>query len=317
MGDRKKGTIPDLKIGVILNVSDIYSLIMLAFLTILLIYFYQSFKDVTDYIFLNILISFWILSIATINEKFKAGRIFILFQRIAIVPIIFYIYMVSLELLPYVNPYDIDSALIQIDKWIFGVNPTQWVYQFSSPLITEILQISYWLFFLLIFINGIELHIRKKDEEFRRFASIIMFSFYLTYILYMIFPAIGPRFTLHDFFTINSDLPGLFLTEILREQINAGAGLVGNMIDPAAEVNRDCMPSGHTALTIINIYLAFLFRSRLKYIITIIGIGIIISTIYLRYHYAIDILAGILTAIVILLFEPKLYKWLGKIKNKY
>lgn len=318
MADSKKEqkeTLLNFKIGETLSVSDIYTLTMLAFLTILQLYYYQSFKDVTDYIFLNALISFWIISIATINERFRAGRIFILFQRLAIVPIIFYIYMLSLELLPHVNPNDIDSTLIEIDRWLFGTDPTQWIYQFANPLLTEILQISYWLFFLLIFLNGIELHIKNKDMEFVRFASIVMFSFYLTYILYMIFPAVGPRFTLHDFSAISTELPGLFFTETIRDQINAGAGLVGNFSDPAAEVNRDCMPSGHTALTIINIYLAFVYSSRFRYLIAIIGIGIIVSTVYLRYHYVIDILAGILTAVLILIFEPKTYSWISKIKK--
>jgi membrane-associated phospholipid phosphatase len=304
------------KIGEVLSVGDIYSLIMLVFLTFLLFYYYQSFKNVTDYIFLNTLILFWIISISTINEKFRAGRIFVLFQRLSIVPIIFYIYMLSLELLPYINPNDIDKILIDIDLFLFRVNPTQWIYQFSNPILTEMLQVAYWLFFLLLFINGIELHITKRDQQFNRFAAIIMFSFYLTYILYMIFPAIGPRFTLHDFSLLSSELPGLFLTEFLREQINAGAGIVGNVSDPAAIVNRDCMPSGHTALTIINIYLAFQFRTRMRYMILIIGICIIISTIYLRYHYVVDILAGILTAILILIIEPKLNRWLSRIKMK-
>jgi membrane-associated phospholipid phosphatase len=316
MSSSKKEKLLDFKIGEILNVSDIYTIIMLGFLTLLLVYYFQSFRDVTDYIFLNALIFFWIISIGAINERFRAGRIFFLFQRLSIVPIIFYIYMLSLELLPHVNPNDIDQVLIYIDRWLFGVDPTIWVFQFANPVLTEILQVSYWLFFLLIFINGIELHLKKQDNQFKRFAAMVMFAFYLTYILYMIFPAIGPRFTLHDFASISTELPGLLFTEILREQINAGAGLVGTIADPAAEVNRDCMPSGHTALTIINIYLAFHFRTRFRYPIAIIGICIIISTVYLRYHYVVDIIAGILTAILVIILEPMIYKWLDKAKER-
>ncbi len=312
-----KEALLNFRIAEILGVRDIYSLIMLAFLTVLLLIYFQSLSNATDYILLNFLIAFWIISIAAINKKFEIRSIFLLFQRLSVIPIIFYIYMVTLELLPYINPNDIDIVLIEIDKWIFGVNPTEWIYQFSSPLLTEILQVSYGLFFVLIIINGIELHITNRNSEFNRFITIIMFSFYLTYILYLIFPAIGPRFTLHDFSLLSTELPGLYFTEIIRIQINAGAGLTVLVDDPAVIVNRDCMPSGHTALTIINIYLAFIFKTRFRYAILVIGIGVIISTIYLRYHYVIDVLAGILTAVLILILEPKISNYIHNIKQKF
>lgn len=305
------------KIGEILTVADVYTLFMIALYSVFLIILYQSIKDVTDYLFLNALIAFWIISIGTINSKFEAGRLFLLFQRLAIVPIIFYIYMLTHIILPKINTKILDGFFIQLDQYLFGLNPTEWIYQFSSPLLTEILQIFYWLFFFLIFINGIELHISKKDRQFKDFASMIMFSFYLTYILYIIFPVIGPRFTLHDFFILDQELPGLFFTEIIREQINAGAGLTGSETDPAALVNRDCMPSGHTALSIINTFLAFRYSTKFRWIILIVSIGIIISTIYLRYHYAIDVIAGIVTALLILIFEPQLRTFIKSIKDKY
>ena len=314
---RKKDPLVNFKIGEILTVADVYTLFMIALYSVFLIIFYQSTKDVTDYLFLNALIAFWIISIGTINSKYEAGRLFLLFQRLAIVPIIFYIYMLTHIILPKMNPKILDGFFIQLDQYIFGFNPTEWIYQFSSPVLTEILQIFYWLFFFLIFINGIELHINKKDRQFRDFASMIMFSFYLTYILYIIFPVIGPRFTLHDFFMLDQELPGLFFTELIREQINAGAGLTGTEADPAAIVNRDCMPSGHTALSIINTFLAFKFSTRFRWFILIVSIGIIFSTIYLRYHYAIDVIAGIATALFILIFEPQLRAIIKKIKDKY
>jgi hypothetical protein len=33
--------------------------------------------------------------------------------------------------------------------WVFGVDPTEWLLQFSHPFITEVLQIAYTLFYFL------------------------------------------------------------------------------------------------------------------------------------------------------------------------
>jgi len=47
---------------------------------------------------------------------------------------------------------DYDDWLIAADRWIFGVNPTEWLAQFSHPALTELLQIAYTLFYVFFLI---------------------------------------------------------------------------------------------------------------------------------------------------------------------
>ena len=65
---------------------------------------------------------------------------------------------------------------------------------------------------------------------------------------------------------------------------------------------RDCFPSGHTEIPLITLWLAYRFKRRLFWVYLPIVMGLVCSTVYLRYHYVIDVIAGMaLAGIVILL----------------
>jgi membrane-associated phospholipid phosphatase len=212
-----------------------------------------------------------------------------------------------------VNPHDYDKILIDWDMAIFGVHPTVWLSQFANPVLTEYFQFSYMMFYVLPFVLGIEFTLRNLDDKFFEFARIIIFGFFLSYLLYFFMPAIGPRFTLHDFSMLNTELPGLALTNFFRDLVNAGGGVMPDTVNPAAIVNRDCMPSGHTMMTFLTILLAFKFKSKYKWIVAVIGFSLIFATVYLRYHYVVDVVAGIAFALLTIWIEPKIEILLRKI----
>lgn len=151
------------------------------------------------------------------------------------------------------------------------------------------------------------------------FTRGIAFCYFISYVAYFIMPAIGPRFTLHEFNSINTELPGVFLTPWIRELIDVGGGIARGITDPQVVVNRDCMPSGHTMMTMVNIYFGLRNRSRFRYVFLLIGGSLIISTVYLRYHYAVDVIVGVLMAAIFLPLEPKVNKlikmWISESKS--
>jgi membrane-associated phospholipid phosphatase len=222
---------------------------------------------------------------------------------------ILFIYGQVQEFISILNPVLYDEYLIEIDRFLFGTDPTVFLSDYSHPLLTEYLQITYFSFYLLPVIHGAELLIKKDVQKFDNFASIVLFTFYLSYLLYLYFPAVGPRFFLHDFGLLNQELPGVFLTEYLREMINAGGGIPENAINPLLYVYRDCMPSGHTMITLITISMVFINKSKFRYIILIIGISLIFATVYLRYHYVIDLLVGLALSLPIIIFRNVFFEY--------
>ena len=188
---------------------------------------------------------------------------------------------------------DYDYIFIEVDRWIFGTDPTHLLYQISNPLLTELLQIIYGMFYLLPILLGLFL-LRKKRFVAMDFAVFsIVYGFLLSYLGYFTLPGIGPRFTLHDFTTINEQLPGIFFTNFLRELVNVGESIPSGTPNPAEVVQRDIFPSGHTMITLIVIFLSVRLKSRSRYFFVPVGSLLIFSTVYLWYHYVIDLAGGL------------------------
>jgi len=210
-----------------------------------------------------------------------------------IVPVILLTFKQLYFMVKPIRVYDYDYLFIEIDRWIFGADPTHLLHQIANPVLTELLQIVYGSFYLLPILLGLFL-VRKKRYVAMDFAVfIIIYGFYLSYLGYFILPGIGPRFTLHDFNTINEQLPGLFLTNFLRELVNAGESIPSGTLNPGDVVQRDIFPSGHTMMTLIVMFLSVRLKSRSRYFFVPVGTLLIFSTVYLWYHYVIDLIGGL------------------------
>lgn len=235
-------------------------------------------------------------------------------RKIYIVPLNYPMYLHTQILVPKLNTALFDTELINIDFAIFGFHPTQALQSIATPILTEYLQICYVLFYLLHLIFVSETIIVKDMDKLNKFGRIIIFSYFVSYLGYFAFPAIGPRFTLHDFAQTDIELPGIALTPALREFVNVGGGIEPGTTNPADTVNRDCMPSGHTMMTVQNMILAWVFGLRMRWFLTIIGTSLVFSTVYLRYHYVIDVIVGIALALLMLWLEPRVQSWLKRKK---
>jgi membrane-associated phospholipid phosphatase len=209
---------------------------------------------------------------------------------------------------------DYDQLLIRLDRMLFGINPTQWLASFSNPCMTELLQIAYSLFYAIFLIIGLELYRNSDPSRFRTFRFTIAYGFLLSYIGYLALPSVGPRFTLHDFSKIGSELPGLFVTPALRWFVNIFESIQPGMSSSVAQASaqRDVFPSGHTMLTIVAVALAYRYALKVRRYLLVLGLLLIIGTVYLRYHYVVDLLAGALLGVFCLLTANRIYKSFGK-----
>ncbi|MEW6511110.1 MAG: phosphatase PAP2 family protein [Bacteroidota bacterium] len=204
---------------------------------------------------------------------------------------------------------DYDDWLILADRWLFGVDPTQWLTQYATPWVTEILQIAYTLFYALFILIGLELYRKKTMDLFHFFMFTCVYGFFISYLGYFFLPAVGPRFTLHDFSALNHDLPGVYLTPYLRWFVNFGGSVpMGVPNDVAlAGTQRDVFPSGHTMMTLVLMYLSLRYKIQMRWFVAVTGSLLIIATVYQRYHYVIDLIGGAVCMIICVLTTARLY----------
>lgn len=229
----------------------------------------------------------------------RSNRVIRLFTQWYSIPLIFLTFKEMYLMVHPINPHDLDYVLIKLDRMIFGTDPTAVLDKIATPGLTEFLQICYSSFYLLWIILGIDLLREHNERGFLFFLFALMLGFYTSYAGYLFVPAIGPRFTLYNFAKLNEQLPGLYLTPILRGIINSGESIT-DVARAAALAQRDCFPSGHTEMTLITIAMAIRYRAKSAMIIIPLGAGLIFATIYMRYHYGVDVIAGALVGIFVL-----------------
>ena len=189
-----------------------------------------------------------------------------------------------------VNPHDKDAWLMAFDHRLFGFHPTVALERFATPLLSDVLTFCYALYYFHPIILGGLLYADDRRagrtgqaRTFRRFAFVIVAVFYVSYVGYFLVPAVGPRFTL----THAGPLPR-----------GAVARSIDSTLDFLERNKRDCFPSGHT-MVVTTVLIEAARRSRKTFLGFLpFAIGLVAATVYGRYHYVADVMAGMTLAIV-------------------
>jgi hypothetical protein len=207
---------------------------------------------------------------------------------------------------------DYDALLIAADRWLFGADPTVWMARFAHPYLTELLQVAYTSFYFLFILLGVELYRRPSLGDFHVFMFTCVYGFFLSFFGYFLLPSVGPRFTLHDFAALDSELPGVLFTPALRWLVNAGGSipLHASAAAAMAAVQRDAFPSGHVMMTLVLMVVARGTRARVTPFLYTAGCLLIVATVYQRYHYVVDLLAGVAFMALCLATVRPLYRFL-------
>ena len=202
------------------------------------------------------------------------------------------------DLTPLIRHDVVDAALIAIDHRLLHVDAAVWMGQFGSPWLTRIMVFCYLSYFFAPAILASLIYWADRRQLFRDFLVSLCVVTLLGYSGYLLVPAVGPYIFQAALFP--ERLPGRGLDSTLS---------VISTIDALKGYARDCFPSLHTAHT--TVVLAFAWRfSRVAFAIYLpIALGLYVSTIYLRMHYAIDVAAGFAVATIAVGLGPRLERW--------
>jgi membrane-associated phospholipid phosphatase len=196
----------------------------------------------------------------------------------------------------YAQP-DITQALYRWDLALFRVEPTVLAQRFSQPFLTDFLTICYWLFYVTPPLLGLLLYRKGMRREFRETLLSIVICLYLGYAGYVLWPASAPRLVIGDQY--GAPLHGLWP---LLDQSRAATKAI-----PLTSMGA--FPSLHCAVALLAMLLAWRHLRWFFPIQLVVGTGLIVGTIYLRHHWAVDILAGFVLTFASLWFGPRLERW--------
>jgi membrane-associated phospholipid phosphatase len=188
-----------------------------------------------------------------------------------------------------------DYTLAHWDLTMWKVDPVFWLSSMQSRFAVEFLQAVYTMFLPGSIALGIVLWFRRSREEFRLGTFAIALTFLVSYLGYLLLPARGPRFM--EYASQYPPLQGLWAFHYFQ-----------HALDKLEGAQYDCFPSGHVAVVLVGCWIARRISAPVFYTFAAFAACITFSTVYLRYHYVIDVIFGMALAIVVIAAAPLVYR---------
>jgi membrane-associated phospholipid phosphatase len=203
----------------------------------------------------------------------------------------------------------LDPFFMRLEAGIFGLQPSlAFMDRVPHLAVSELFYAAYFSYYLMIVGVGLALFYRNRDQFFH-YISIVSFVFYVCYLIYIFTPVMGPR---------------IFFREIVDYQLPADVQPAVPPVFPAVvqagtfykimawiyhrfETPGAAFPSSHVAIAITTVWFSFLYLRGFRWVHLVVVILLCVSTVYCRYHYVVDVLAGTLTAALLIPVGNRLY----------
>jgi len=191
-----------------------------------------------------------------------------------------------------------DDLLIAADRAILGGDLSVLLQPVITPFLAAFLYVAYSTYYFLPLVLGGFLWSQDVAAA-RRYIFTLTACFYVSYAGYFTIPAYGPRTALSD----RNRVP-LETSPIARA--------ISRTINQLEETKLDAFPSGHTMIATAVLVVAWRRLRKLFWFLLPIAILLIVSTMYCRYHYLVDVLAGIVLAFATVPLGDRLYDGLTR-----
>lgn len=177
-----------------------------------------------------------------------------------------------------------DGFLIQFDFNLAGVHPSVWLAQFATPALTDFMAFSYMTYFLYLVILPAILLVARERLAFWTVMVSAAIAHNSVYAISILFPVESPYFSLAALQT--KPLSGGIFTATI------------GLIEHFGRVHGAAFPSAHVAGSTVAVLAARRFRPWLFWIFLPFYLSMCVATVYGRYHFVADVLAGIVVGAV-------------------
>jgi membrane-associated phospholipid phosphatase len=192
-----------------------------------------------------------------------------------------------------------DDILIAADRALLGVDIAVWMERFVSPLANSYFALAYASYYLFGLTLVVLLWILRRPDA-RRFVFTIVLAYHVSFAGYFTLPALGPRFTMADRLTVSvHDTP-------VSKAVDAA-------LNDIEHTKYDTFPSGHTMIPVATLLVAWKRLRKAFWLLLPVAVSIVIATVYCRYHYVVDLIAGVALAVAVVPLGDRLYdRWMAR-----
>lgn len=175
----------------------------------------------------------------------------------------------------------LEHALIGWDRIVLNDWGVRAAVERLGPLLPTILELAYLVVYAVPPLAIAYFYLRRERRRLEDFLFPFLLGTLTTYALLPYFPSEGPRVVF-----AGADLPAY---ETVFHRLNL-------WILDTGDIRSSVFPSGHVTVAFSAAFamlLALPDRRRVGWILMVIGVLVLVDTVYGRYHYAADGLAGL------------------------
>lgn len=178
-----------------------------------------------------------------------------------------------------------DELMISLDNLFFGQTLPLYIQHWISPTLTWLMESAYLHFYYLLPIGSLlYFYWYEQDEKFIQLRKGIIYTLVGGFCSYFLLPVKGPIDFIPELFSVPLNMTG----EIVYDAVNS------------FRFAYDCFPSLHTAIPWVTLLITWRWHAEpIRFVILAMTLAITLSTLYLRYHYGFDVIAGLIWAIMV------------------
>lgn len=216
------------------------------------------------------------------------GRLFLLWA-----PLIFFwwAYLWAKKTLHSIHPPD-----RRLDEWLIDVEarlgqPSLWWARRGNRATHELFNAFYFSYYFYTPAVAIYLHLTERLSQMQAMTAAVCLGYLVSYTLFALLPAVGPRWSLCDEGLLSSreqELQGFGLTRFINWMMYRGPAHKGG-----------AMPSSHSSTAVIFIIWSFRAWDGPGLVIALfLVLGMWVGSVYGRYHFVTDLLVGALLGLL-------------------
>lgn len=190
---------------------------------------------------------------------------------------------------------NLDPLFANIEFLLFNSQPSLlFAEKIHFEWMAELMYFGYFSYYLLILLIPVYAFYKAGIHLAEKIIFIIITSFLLYYLIFIIFPVAGPQFYFNNEMIALPD--GYIFGSIIKYIQLLGDGQTG------------AFPSSHVSICLIILYICYVdFKTIFPFVLTI-SVLLILSTIYISAHYVIDVIGALIMTPVMYAISLWLYK---------
>lgn len=208
------------------------------------------------------------------------------FRAAAVFGALAYLFSAVAPLQLVIHAHWLDGEVLSLEQALFGVQPTVWLQRIVRPWLTEWMMVAYVAYVALYPLVCGAVWQAGGDRALEHCLLALAAANLICDIGFVAIPVAGPMAFIADRFTVPlAGGPFTALGELIRAHLHYVGG---------------SLPSPHCAAATVLWAMAWRYRRWLALALAPLVLSLYAATVYCRYHYVSDGVAGILVAAVVI-----------------